>query len=100
MDDDDFRALAPVRIADAQRRVLVALGRPYGESRPFAAAPTNAQIADELVLSVDAVKTHLRALSERFELGDLPQNVKRTRLVERALELGVVTQRDLGPRGT
>ena len=49
---------APIRVSDAQRRVLVALCRPFGEQRPFATAPTNEQIAAELTLGTDAVKTH------------------------------------------
>ena len=90
-------SMIPPKLTDAQRRVLIALCRPYAEGSAYKTPATNRDIAEELYLSVDAVKTHLRALGERFELGDLPQNVKRTRLVERALELGVVTQRDLAP---
>jgi len=84
----------PVRVSDAQRRVLVALCRPFGEDRPFAAAPTNAQIAEELVLSVDAVKTHLRALFQRFGLDALPRAQKRALLVERAFQTGTVRESD------
>jgi pSer/pThr/pTyr-binding forkhead associated (FHA) protein len=76
-------------ITDAQRRVVVALCRPYRERERFATPATNAEIADELFLSVEAVKTHLRELYKRFGLEDLPQNQKRTRLAERALELGL-----------
>lgn len=85
---------APVRVSDAQRRVLVALCRPFGEQRPFAAPPTNAQIAAELVLSVDAVKTHLRALFQRFALDGLPRAQKRVVLVERAFRTGTVGDAD------
>ncbi|MBV8953532.1 MAG: hypothetical protein JO179_05315, partial [Solirubrobacterales bacterium] len=46
-------------------------------------------------LSVDAVKTHLRALFAKFGIEDLPQNQKRIRLVELALKSGVITPRDL-----
>lgn len=86
---------APPKLTDAQRRVLVALCRPYGESSSFATPATNRQIAEELYLSIDAVKTHLRTLGEKLDLADLPQNIKRARMVERAFELGLVTQRDL-----
>jgi FHA domain/Bacterial regulatory proteins, luxR family len=78
-------------ITDAQRRVVVALCRPYRERERFATPATNADIAAELFLSVEAVKTHLRELYKRFGLEDLPQNQKRTRLAERALELGLAT---------
>ena len=88
-------AAIPPKLTEAQRRVLVALCRPFADGSSFATPATNRQIADELFLSVDAVKTHLRTLGEKLALADLPQNVKRARLVERAFELGIVTQRDL-----
>ena len=56
---------------------------------------TNQQIATELFLSVEAVKTHLRALGVKFGVQDLPQNQKRTKLVERAFATGVITHHDL-----
>ena len=56
---------------------------------------TNQQIADELFLSVQAVKAHLRALFEKFGVEDLPQNSKRAALVERALQSGLISGRDL-----
>ena len=54
--------VAPPTLSEAQRKVLVALCRPYKDPGPFATPATNQEIADELCLSVDAVKTHLRAL--------------------------------------
>jgi DNA-binding CsgD family transcriptional regulator len=82
-------------LSGAQRRVLIALCRPCC-GRAVAAAPaSNRQIAEELVLSVEAVKTQLRALFERFGVEDLPQNSKRARLVELALEGGAVSAKDL-----
>jgi pSer/pThr/pTyr-binding forkhead associated (FHA) protein len=86
---------AAATISPGQRRVLLALCRPYTDGTAFATPPTNQAIADELHLSVDAVKTHMRALFEKLELEDLPQNRKRVALVERALQSGVVTPRDL-----
>jgi len=82
-------------LSDAQRRVLLALCHPYKDSPAYGAPASNKEIADALYISVDAVKTHLRALFQLFELADLPQNQKRARLVERAFNLGVVTPRDL-----
>jgi pSer/pThr/pTyr-binding forkhead associated (FHA) protein len=85
---------APPQISEAQRRVLVALCRPYGQ-REFAVPASNRQIADELVIGLETVKTHMRALFDAFGLGDLPQHQKRAALAQRALELGLVTPRDL-----
>jgi pSer/pThr/pTyr-binding forkhead associated (FHA) protein len=88
-------ALTAAGVSPGQKRVLVALCRPFKEGAAFATPATNQQIADELTLSVDAVKTHLRALFEKFGVESLPQNQKRVALVERALQSGLVSERDL-----
>ena len=80
-------------ITAAQRRVLVALCRPYATSS-FAVPPSNRQIADELVIGIETVKTHMRALFDAFALGDLPQHQKRAALAQRALESGLVSAQD------
>jgi pSer/pThr/pTyr-binding forkhead associated (FHA) protein len=77
-----------------QRQVLVALARPYKHNE-FAVPATNQDIADELHLSVDAVKSHLRTLFQRFGIEHLPQNQKRSRLVAEALQSGLIATRDL-----
>lgn len=86
---------AAATISPGQRRVLLALCRPFKDGAAFATPPTNQAIAAELHLSVDAVKTHMRALFEKLELEDLPQNRKRVALVERAMQSGVVAPREL-----
>jgi pSer/pThr/pTyr-binding forkhead associated (FHA) protein len=86
---------AAATISPAQRRVLLALCRPFKEGAEFATPATNQAIAAELHLSVDAVKTHMRALFERLGVEDLPQNRKRAALVERALQSGIVSRREL-----
>jgi pSer/pThr/pTyr-binding forkhead associated (FHA) protein len=84
------------QLTDSQRRVLVALCRPLREGDTYAMPAGNQEIADELVLTVGAVKGHLRTLFEKFGVEDLPQNRKRLRLVERAVETGAVSLRELG----
>jgi pSer/pThr/pTyr-binding forkhead associated (FHA) protein len=85
-------------ISEAQRRVLTALCRPYAQS-DFGVPASNRQIADELVVSVATVKTHLQALFDAFGVRALPQHQKRAALASRALETGVVSARDLEPGG-
>ena len=84
-----------VRLSDTQRQVLVALCRPFAGGAAFATPPTNQQIAGEVFLSVDAVKSHLRALFAKFGVEDLPQNQKRAKLVELAFQQGVISEREL-----
>jgi hypothetical protein len=85
----------PRDLTKTQKAVLIALCRPYRDRGEFATPATNQQIADEVFLSVDAVKMHMRTLFGKFELSQLPQNEKRARLAETALQLGVVDERDL-----
>ena len=82
-------------LSPTQRQILSALCRPYKHETPYATPASNQQVAGELFLSVDAVKTHLRTLFQKFHIEDLPQNQKRAKLVERAFALGIVSRRDL-----
>jgi pSer/pThr/pTyr-binding forkhead associated (FHA) protein len=97
--DDDLRRTTPAldRVApnptDSQRKVLVELCRPALERGGGAAS--NREIAAALYVSVETVKTHMRALFDAFDVGDVPQYHKRTELVRRALETGVVSIHDL-----
>ncbi len=86
---------ALVRLSEAERRVLVALCRPLAGPGNAAVPATNREIAGELHLSVDGVKTHVRALFAKLGIEDLPQYRKRTELAQRALAAGVVSARDL-----
>jgi hypothetical protein len=83
------------QLTDSQRRVLVALCRPLRQGDVYAMPAGNQEIADELVLSVGAVKGHMRTLFEKFGVEDLPQNRKRLRLVERAVETGTISLKEL-----
>lgn len=86
---------ASASVTEAQRRVLIALCRPF-KHQPSAATPaTNPRIAAELHLTVAAVKTHLRTLFHVFGIQDLPQQDKRRKLVALAFATGVVSDRDL-----
>ena len=82
------------RLSETQRRVLVALCRPYREGDPFATPATNQQIGAEVCLGIDAVKTHLRVLFAKVGIEHLPQNKKRIRLAECALQWGLVRRGD------
>jgi pSer/pThr/pTyr-binding forkhead associated (FHA) protein len=82
-----------VTLTATQRKVLIALCRPVSSSA-FATPATNKQIAEEVFLSVDAVKAHLRVLFERFGLDELPQNEKRARLAATVLAAGILAPRD------
>jgi DNA-binding CsgD family transcriptional regulator len=84
-----------IHVTPTERRVLVALCRPFKEGLAFGAPATNQAIADELFLSLDAVKAHLRILFQKFELSEVPQNQKRLQLVERAFVSGLVQPSDL-----
>jgi DNA-binding NarL/FixJ family response regulator len=73
--------------------VLVALCRPLKDSA-YPPPATNREIADEVHLSVDAVKAHLRVIFERVGIEDMAQNQKRARLAALALVNGLVRQHD------
>jgi len=90
-------AVAPAArgLSTTQRRVLVALCRPYTGASGFASpAATDQQIAEELFLSVGAVQTHLRVLCAKLGVEELPRNETRVRLVERAVSTGLISERD------
>ena len=84
---------AAIPLSPMQRKVLIALVRPVHES-DSATPATNRQIAEEVFLTVDAVKAHLRVLFERYGLSELPQNEKRARLVATVLDAGALLPRD------
>ncbi len=87
---------AVVQTSPAQQRVLAALCRPLLESTVEAgAAPSNREIATELTVSVEAVRSHMKVLFKLFDVPDLPQNRKRAELARRALASGVILPRDI-----
>jgi FHA domain len=84
---------ATAGLSTTQRRVLVALCRPCMDGS--AGPATDEQIADELFLSVGAVRTHVGVLYAKLDLERLPENDARPRLVERAFSDGLISERDL-----
>jgi DNA-binding NarL/FixJ family response regulator len=58
-------------------------------SRPEGPA-SNEEIAAELHLSIDTVKSHMRALFDAFRLGAAPPYRKRFELVRLAVDAGMV----------
>jgi hypothetical protein len=88
-----------VQLTEAQLRILAALCRPISAGNSYATPATNQEIADEVFLGVDAVKGHLRTLYRKFGIEDLPQNQKRARLVELAIEGGYVGATPAGAGG-
>jgi pSer/pThr/pTyr-binding forkhead associated (FHA) protein len=77
-----------VRLSTTQRRVLVALCRPYKARSGFAGPATDEQIAEDLFLSVSV-------LCAKLGVEQLLGDETRIRLVERALAAGLISQRDL-----
>ena len=97
-DETSFTAVRPAiarSLTESQRAVLVALCRPYKHDSVFGTPASNQAITEELFISLDAVKTHLRTLFVKFGIEDLPQNQKRGRLAELALQTGVISEREL-----
>jgi hypothetical protein len=82
-------------LTDMQRRILIALARPFKDRDSLATPATNKQIAEEVFLSVEAVKGHLRTLFHKFGIQDLPQNQKRAQLVWRAFRSGAISASNL-----
>ncbi len=88
------------RMTAAQHAVLVALCRPYADGgSPWSTPATNHEIAEHLSLSVDAVKTHLRALFHLYGIEQLPQNEKRARLAHLAETSGLLPTSPRTPEG-
>lgn len=86
-----------VRVTDTRRRVLVELARPLFASPPQPAPASNQDIADTLVVTVGAVKKHLRQLVREFGITDVPDVEKRSRLVREAQAWGLIGLRDFRP---
>ena len=75
-------------VTPAQLRVLVAL------CRPAEGPASNEEIAEELTVSIDTVKTHMRALFDAFNLQASAPYRKRFELVRLAIDAGLVPPQD------
>jgi DNA-binding NarL/FixJ family response regulator len=75
-------------LTPAQLRVLGAL------CRPADGPASNEEIAAELTVSIDTVKTHMRALFDAFHLQSSAPYRKRFELVRMAVDAGLVSPPD------
>jgi pSer/pThr/pTyr-binding forkhead associated (FHA) protein len=85
--------IGDMTLTPTQRKIVVALCRPMKASA-YAMPASNREIAEEVSLSIDAVKAHLRVLFTRLGMQELPQNRKRASLAAAALVRGLVSERD------
>ncbi|HEX4753029.1 MAG TPA: hypothetical protein VH268_09025 [Solirubrobacterales bacterium] len=80
--------LNDVRLTDTQLGILAALCRPLSGGDHSATPATDQEIAEEVLLSVDAVEGYLRTLYGKFGIEDLPNDQERARLAEMTIEGG------------
>jgi pSer/pThr/pTyr-binding forkhead associated (FHA) protein len=81
---------APPDLSPAQQRVLDALCRPAIEG-PLSTPASNREIAAELFIGVETVKSHMHTLFDLFDVPNMPQNRKRAELVRLAFERGAIS---------
>jgi FHA domain len=93
-DSADAAHTPAVDLSTTQRRVLAALCRADSAGAGFAGPATDEQMANELFLSVGALKTHLRVLYAKLGVEQLPENEMRARLIELAFSAGLISERD------
>jgi pSer/pThr/pTyr-binding forkhead associated (FHA) protein len=82
-------------LSTSQRRVLAALSRPCMDRARPASPASDEQIAEELVLSVSAVRAHLRVLYAKLGVEARSEQEARVHLVELAVAAGLISERDL-----
>lgn len=82
-------------LTNRERRVLVALCRPYRHGDRLATPAANTQIAAELYLTVEEVESQLGVLFTKFELDGLPENEKRIRLAECVMQYGLLSPHEI-----
>ena len=93
----------PRRRPPARARSRWTCPPPSAACSPRCAAPTarepapaaDEQIAEQLFLPVNSVRTHLMVLSAKLGVDQAPPDQQRVQLVERAVHGGLITERDL-----
>ncbi len=88
MDLMDADSPADVALTETELAILAALSRPISAGNPLATPATDQEIATEVLLSLDSVKGYLRAIYRKFGIEDQPDDQKRARLAELAIEGG------------
>ncbi len=87
------------RVTSREHDVLVALCKPLMSGSAFTQPATSRQIAEDLVVSVAAVKQHLARLYDKFGIYDESSSEsRRVRLANAALACGAVQLTDLRDR--
>jgi hypothetical protein len=87
-------ALAPPKVTDREREVLMELCRPLTSGDIFTEPATVREIAGSLGVTEGAIKQHLATLYDKFALADTEEH-RRARLANEALHRGVITLADL-----
>ena len=82
-----------VKLSSTQRRILVALCRPCAGATSSPA--TEQQIAEQLVLSVGEVRSHLSVLYAKLGIEPGPHAEPRSRLAQVAFATGLISEREL-----
>lgn len=89
-------ALPSPELTRRERDVLVALCRPLLDGRTFPEPASTRRIAEDLVVSEDAVQQHLLRLYRKFRLDDDSAR-RRVLLANEAIQRGAVSIADLRP---
>lgn len=90
-------AVTRASLSDSQYRVLRVLARPCLDEAAPGPPAGDQQIARELFLGTDTVQGHLAALFKKFGVESLGEEERRARLVERAVQLGILTRSGQAP---
>jgi predicted component of type VI protein secretion system len=89
---------APPTLTARERDVLVALCRPLLDRDMFTEPAATRTIAEDLVITLPAVKQHLANLYDKFGVGGEQSN-RRSRLANEALRRGAVSLTELRASG-